>query len=403
MSNSQEQWMPDNASDVCLLCSKRWSSTIRRHHCRKCCRLVCATCSPNKAYLSDDEGSKKERCCDECFREISYRKTIFVPKSHVADDEVEWMRNDESKCCVRCQSKFSLGNRRHHCRNCGVLVCKKCSENKMQFEDGGDTLDAEAQRCCDVCFEGMRKLRQAEIEAKAKILQEAALLSSTSKVTRSLMKVFFLDGSIRTVKICESSNVSEMSSEICYGVKAAMFEVREDIKDRSQFTLLKPNDTASDLIDRWERDGMTRVKLVLPFYDIKLMLLLKGHKASEKEKDRLKVNQVAKGIVALGRETSTESSAGMTSEVIGASIEDLTSKLADSRDSFLELTKKYESLEKKFETMKAIHKKNGRDQAKRLSTSLALADLPVLPGGQLCYIYSVYNTPHLILTLYDNT
>eukprot|EP00635_Sarcinochrysidales_sp_CCMP3193_P015079 CAMPEP_0118911974 /NCGR_PEP_ID=MMETSP1166-20130328/13436_1 /TAXON_ID=1104430 /ORGANISM="Chrysoreinhardia sp, Strain CCMP3193" /LENGTH=139 /DNA_ID=CAMNT_0006851489 /DNA_START=82 /DNA_END=498 /DNA_ORIENTATION=+ len=55
---SAPKWMDDNESSVCLLCSKEFSFTNRRHHCRTCYRLTCASCSTRSATF---EGKKKER------------------------------------------------------------------------------------------------------------------------------------------------------------------------------------------------------------------------------------------------------------------------------------------------------------------------------------------------------
>ena len=377
--------MKDDASDNCLICAKRWSSTTRRHHCRKCKRLVCAACSPHKEYISDVDGSKKERCCENCFKEISYQRTLYVPKE-LAVDGVEWMDDGDSKCCVRCQVKFSINNRRHHCRNCGVLVCKKCSENKLQIEQTGDTADAEAQRCCDVCFETMRKLRQEKTEAMIQAQKEEHLLKSTSKVTRSLIKVFFLDGeSIKTLKFCDNSTVADLSAEVCYGVRAAVFEVREDLRDPSQFTLLKPELMINDLLDRWERDNLTRVKLVIPFYDIKPMVLLKEYKTTDKSLKHRSHFSVANGpnaVAVLGREANNEPASG--SELMGgASPEELVAKLLESQRSLQDLTQKYEKLEESYQSFKTIHKKKTRDMSKQQRLTLTAADMPVFSGISL--------------------
>ena len=39
----------------------------------------------------------------------------------------EWVPDSESKTCFLCGKAFSFGNRRHHCRNCGKLVCTQCT------------------------------------------------------------------------------------------------------------------------------------------------------------------------------------------------------------------------------------------------------------------------------------
>jgi hypothetical protein len=37
-----------------------------------------------------------------------------------------WMPDDERKSCLRCDSTFDFFNRRHHCRECGLVLCSEC-------------------------------------------------------------------------------------------------------------------------------------------------------------------------------------------------------------------------------------------------------------------------------------
>jgi len=43
----------------------------------------------------------------------------------------DWLPDDYSEVCMRCDSLFSFTNRRHHCRVCGYLVCNACSKQKV--------------------------------------------------------------------------------------------------------------------------------------------------------------------------------------------------------------------------------------------------------------------------------
>ncbi|XP_022643815.1 WD repeat and FYVE domain-containing protein 3-like isoform X2 [Varroa destructor] len=62
-----------------------------------------------------------------------------------------WVRDDTAEQCSNplCQVKFSLTERRHHCRNCGQLFCAKCSRYEAQIS----RIDAEKSvRVCHACF-----------------------------------------------------------------------------------------------------------------------------------------------------------------------------------------------------------------------------------------------------------
>ncbi|XP_050700499.1 WD repeat and FYVE domain-containing protein 3-like isoform X2 [Eriocheir sinensis] len=72
------------------------------------------------------------------------------PGRAVAD---HWVRDDGSDTCANCQVKFSIYERRHHCRNCGHLFCSKCS----RFESEISRLRIlKPVRVCQKCYTTLR-------------------------------------------------------------------------------------------------------------------------------------------------------------------------------------------------------------------------------------------------------
>ncbi|EDO19489.1 hypothetical protein Kpol_1018p17 [Vanderwaltozyma polyspora DSM 70294] len=59
----------------------------------------------------------------------------------------EWMDSD---ACMICSKKFSLLNRRHHCRSCGGIFCQDHSSNNIPLPDLGIY---DSVRVCDNCYE----------------------------------------------------------------------------------------------------------------------------------------------------------------------------------------------------------------------------------------------------------
>jgi hypothetical protein len=62
--------------------------------------------------------------------------------------EGEWIPDAEVSSCARCNQAFSLTFRRHHCRNCGDVVCYICSENRAILPKINLTTP---QRICVAC------------------------------------------------------------------------------------------------------------------------------------------------------------------------------------------------------------------------------------------------------------
>lgn len=47
----------------------------------------------------------------------------------------DWTPDEVVSKCNCCESQFSITRRKHHCRACGEVVCKNCSEHLLPLED----------------------------------------------------------------------------------------------------------------------------------------------------------------------------------------------------------------------------------------------------------------------------
>jgi len=82
------------------------------------------------------------------------RQASFRKKQREADESVTtWVDDNSSDECLTCHDKFTMANRKHHCRKCGALVCGKCSKNKAIVKEG----QRDPVRVCDKCFELLLK------------------------------------------------------------------------------------------------------------------------------------------------------------------------------------------------------------------------------------------------------
>ncbi|XP_059142669.1 zinc finger FYVE domain-containing protein 26-like, partial [Physella acuta] len=63
-----DQWMADSSTSVCMACKvERFSMFNRRHHCRRCGRVVCGTCSTRLTLVFD----VMSRTCDQCVEQTN--------------------------------------------------------------------------------------------------------------------------------------------------------------------------------------------------------------------------------------------------------------------------------------------------------------------------------------------
>lgn len=86
----------------------------------------------------------------QCLEIIDERLKTFQDKSKVRDVSTlapVWVPDSLSHTCYICGSKFTFIVRKHHCRQCGHVICGKCSSRKKELPGRGK------KRVCDECYD----------------------------------------------------------------------------------------------------------------------------------------------------------------------------------------------------------------------------------------------------------
>ncbi|GMI00997.1 hypothetical protein TrLO_g5995 [Triparma laevis f. longispina] len=94
------------------------------------------------------------------------------------------------------------------------------------------------------------------------------LMEATSVVSKSLIRVYFLDCTFRTVKFNSDTTVRQVSAKISPHLPLAMFEVESDVRVSSQLRLLSSHEHIETVVKQWESGGLERAKFVMPVTSI---------------------------------------------------------------------------------------------------------------------------------------
>lgn len=95
-------------------------------------------------------------------------------KKPVENHAAVWVPDNEATICMNCKkTQFTMIVRRHHCRNCGAVVCGPCSSKKFLLPQQS----SKPVRVCTACYERLSKVVKNE-SAKA-----AADTQNTAAVT----------------------------------------------------------------------------------------------------------------------------------------------------------------------------------------------------------------------------
>jgi len=112
--------------------------------------------------------------CRELVDEIVGMALESCPRTHTAS----WVPDYASGECLRCGKLFSTFNRRHHCRECGALVCSDCSPHKKIIND-----KPPAQRVCNLCASRGTGKRRSETRRSSRGFLPTELVTEDAVVT----------------------------------------------------------------------------------------------------------------------------------------------------------------------------------------------------------------------------
>ncbi|EDW29212.1 GL18532 [Drosophila persimilis] len=107
---ARQQWTPDEAASHCMCCRRAaFTMLMRRHHCRRCGRVVCFACSTQRMRIPELYDELEVRICNDCASAIS------TNANGEGDQSASWEQSTVSGCSSLVESsKWRLsGNITH--------------------------------------------------------------------------------------------------------------------------------------------------------------------------------------------------------------------------------------------------------------------------------------------------
>ncbi|KAI5957243.1 hypothetical protein KGF54_000171 [Candida jiufengensis] len=160
-------WQNDNEVSQCFICSTKYNFLNRRHHCRKCGKVVCGDCSSNNIHYLDNtpiiinpdsqfynlqrvqysKSNETYRTCDECVKEINIiRRVLYddpnpgLHHHHQENDQIKHNHTREQTRQLPCSSSTtSLSRRQHNTtttsqdNSSDINLCPVCSNNLLKL------------------------------------------------------------------------------------------------------------------------------------------------------------------------------------------------------------------------------------------------------------------------------
>ncbi|CAL1527650.1 unnamed protein product [Lymnaea stagnalis] len=107
--------------------------------------------SPSKSFIvyAATATEKKEwmahirKCVNDILAQRGLRQSTSI-------DSPVWVPDSEAKTCMHCRkSEFTVVNRRHHCRHCGIVACNPCTGKRWLLPQQS----SKPIRVCLTCYQ----------------------------------------------------------------------------------------------------------------------------------------------------------------------------------------------------------------------------------------------------------
>lgn len=108
--------------------------------------------SPAKSFtVYAATSTEKQEWMAHINRCVQEQLTKHGKKPSVFEDSPVWVPDADARLCMHCKkSEFTVINRKHHCRKCGIVCCNSCSNKRWMLRQQSSKPLRVCQSCYDV-------------------------------------------------------------------------------------------------------------------------------------------------------------------------------------------------------------------------------------------------------------
>lgn len=115
--------------------------------------------TPRKSFYVAAASPEEKRAWMDHIEDSRSRWLLNAGRQPGSTFAVTWIPDRASAICMRCSNRFSATHRRHHCRNCGFVVCGSCSKHRSLLAHIHPT---KLVRVCGLCHASLPSLSSQE-------------------------------------------------------------------------------------------------------------------------------------------------------------------------------------------------------------------------------------------------
>lgn len=103
--------------------------------------------TPRKSFCVSAASPEEKRAWMDYIDRYRVKRLNLLGFPAKAKTATIWIPDSAAECCMRCLKLFTFVQRKHHCRDCGFVVCKSCSQGRAVL----DHISSKPVRVCKLC------------------------------------------------------------------------------------------------------------------------------------------------------------------------------------------------------------------------------------------------------------